>query len=151
MTLDCSNMLVSESFRKKNPHEISSEQIFGETISNINYASSVNNNYLSLDKRTDNLNDISNLKRNTSSMLKQKEPSEYSATLDSRFQNDPRLYNYSETDNTRFLGSPNESNLKKMGGRASPEIAQGRKRRALTVRPRAQQVHEDVRPPKLDR
>ena len=109
-------MLVSESFRKKNPHEISSEQIFGESISNINYVSSVNNNYLSLDKRTDNQNDISNLKRNTSSMLKQREPSEYSGTVDSRFQNDHRLYNYSDTDkdNTRFLGSPNESNLKKM-------------------------------------
>lgn len=118
-------MLVSESFRKKNPHEISSEQIFGETISNINYVSSVNNNFLSLEKRPENLTDISNLKRNTSSMFKQKESSEYSGNLDSRFQNDGRLYNYSETDNTRFLGSPNESNLKKMGHQASPELTRG--------------------------
>lgn len=118
-------MLGNESFRKKNPHEISSEQIFGESISNIGYASSVQNNFLSVDKRTENLNDISNLKRNTSSMFKQKEPSEYSATVDSRLQNDPRLYNYSETDNTRFLATPDESNLRRRGPRPGGEALRG--------------------------
>ena len=115
-------MLVSESFRKKNPHEISSEQIFGETISNINYASSIHNNYLSVERKMEkiNYNEISNLRGNTSSMIK-KDNGDFSYA-DSRAQNDNKLYNYSESDNTRFLGSPNESNLKKIGNFPSPEL-----------------------------
>ena len=121
-------MLVSESFRKKNPHEISSEQIFGESISNINYVSSVNNNYVSLERKVENFNfnDISNLKGNTSSMLKQKESSEFSYNIDSRLQNENPMYNYSESDNTRFLGTSNDSNLKKIGSQMSPEITKGK-------------------------
>ena len=120
-------MLVSESFRKKNPHEISSEQIFGESISNINYVSSVNNNYVSLERKVENFNfnDISNLKGNTSSMLKQKETSGFSYNIDSRLQNENPMYNYSESDNTRFLGTSNDSNLKKIGSQMSPEITKG--------------------------
>jgi hypothetical protein len=120
-------MLVSESFRKKNPHEISSEQIFGESISNINYVSSVNNNYLSLERKVENFNfnDISNLKGNTSSMMKPKENSEFSYNIDSRLQNENPMYNYSESDNTRFIGSQNDSNIKKIGNQISPELTKG--------------------------
>ena len=129
LTLDCSNMLISESFRKKNPHEISSEQIFGESISNINYASSIQNNYMSMERKfTDvNANEISNLKNNTSSMMKQKEPSDFSYTVDSRQQNENRLYNYSESENDRIFGSPSESHLKKIGNfnNQSPNLTRG--------------------------
>ena len=130
-------MLISESFRKKNPNEISSEQIFGESISNINYVSSVNNNYMSVEKKIGDFNfhDISNLKNNTSSMMKQKDPSDVSYTGDSRHQHDNKLYNYSESENTRTLGSPNESNLKKIVTLGTPtsETTKGKSRTSLTT------------------
>jgi hypothetical protein len=127
LTLDCSNMLISESFRKKNPHEISSEQIFGESISNINYVSSIQNNYMSMERKfgENTVNDISNLKNNTSSMLKQKENSDFSYTIDSRMQNENRLYNYSESENDRIFGSPSESNLKRVIQGQSPNLTRG--------------------------
>ena len=101
--------MISDSFRKKNPHEISSEHIFNEDISGINYvpSSSRNNHKLNFDKKILS-NDISNLQREYT----------YQKTNDNELSNDnhgigeKNDYEYSLTDNSKFIITSEESNMK---------------------------------------
>ena len=108
-------MLVSESFRKKNPHEISSEQIFNEDISNIGFVNSERDNYLSVERKFEKHNhDVSNLKSNTSNFCKAKFEYDLSYNEDANNADDLKFYNYSETDNTKFLSSERSNQLFKL-------------------------------------
>ena len=108
-------MLVSESFRKKNPHEISSEQIFNEDISNIGFAHSNQNNYLSVERKFEKQNpNVSNLKSNTSNFCKAKFEYDLSYNEDETNPEDLKFYNYSETDNTKYMSSDRSHQLFKL-------------------------------------
>lgn len=112
-TFNGSKLFISESFRKKNPHEISSEQIFNEDISGINFLPSSKHigNKSIFDKKIIS-NDVSNLHHESNSNYKKINDKEFSS--ENYILMDKNDFEYSMTDNSKILITSEESNLRSM-------------------------------------
>lgn len=112
---DGSKLLVSESFRKKNPHEISSEQIFNEDISGINFLSSSKNiGSKSIFDKKNTSHNISNLQNDQTSIQRRLNEKDTDFSSENYILTDRNEYEYSVTDNSKFLVTSEESNLRSM-------------------------------------